>query len=94
MQAQIYDPVSNSFSSAGSNAFARLYHNIQLLLPDVNEVPEDFPAVVLWRFREASLAIQIVLWGGIGLGFGWLTERAEAGRLGVSGGRLLRNAAR
>ena len=34
LQAQIYDPVSNSFSSAGSNAFARLYHNTQLLLPD------------------------------------------------------------
>jgi hypothetical protein len=34
LQAQIYDPVSNSFSSAGSNAFPRLYHNIQLLLPD------------------------------------------------------------
>jgi hypothetical protein len=34
LQADIYDPVSNSFSSAGSNAFPRLYHNIQLLLPD------------------------------------------------------------
>jgi hypothetical protein len=34
LQAQIYDPVANSFSSAGSNAFPRLYHNVQLLLPD------------------------------------------------------------
>jgi len=34
LQAQIYDPASNSFSSAGSNAFPRLYHNTQLLLPD------------------------------------------------------------
>ena len=34
LQAEIYDPISNSFSSAGSNAFPRLYHNIQLLLPD------------------------------------------------------------
>lgn len=34
LRAEIYDPVSNSFSSAGSNAFPRLYHNIQLLLPD------------------------------------------------------------
>ncbi|GGF09500.1 membrane protein [Aliidongia dinghuensis] len=50
---------------------------IQLLLPDVNEVPQDFPAVVLWRFREASLGLQIVLWAGIGLGFGWLTERSQ-----------------
>jgi len=34
LKAEIYDPVSNSFSSAGSNAFPRLYHNTQLLLPD------------------------------------------------------------
>ena len=34
LKAEIYDPVSNSFSSAGSNALPRLYHNTQLLLPD------------------------------------------------------------
>ena len=34
MKAEIYDPATNSFSSAGSNAFPRLYHNVQLLLPD------------------------------------------------------------
>jgi Domain of unknown function (DUF1929)/Glyoxal oxidase N-terminus len=34
LQAEIYDPVSNSFSSATSNALPRLYHNVQLLLPD------------------------------------------------------------
>src|ERR1700730_6005441 len=34
LQAEIYDPASNSFSPAGSNAFPRLYHNTQLLLPD------------------------------------------------------------
>ena len=59
-------------------AFVVVIAVVQLLLPDVNEVPEDFPAVVLWRFREASFAIQIVLWAGIGLGFGWLTERSAS----------------
>ncbi|MGH9503923.1 MAG: galactose oxidase-like domain-containing protein [Terriglobales bacterium] len=34
LKAEIYDPTTNSFSSAGSNAFPRLYHNVQLLLPD------------------------------------------------------------
>ena len=34
LKAEIYDPASNTFSSAGSNAFPRLYHNTQLLLPD------------------------------------------------------------
>jgi Domain of unknown function (DUF1929)/Glyoxal oxidase N-terminus len=34
LKAEIYDPATNSFSSAGSNAYPRLYHNVQLLLPD------------------------------------------------------------
>jgi hypothetical protein len=34
LKAEIYDPAANSFSPAGSNAFPRLYHNVQLLLPD------------------------------------------------------------
>ncbi len=34
LHADLYDPSSNSFSSAGSNAYARLYHTVSLLLPD------------------------------------------------------------
>lgn len=34
LKAEIYDPTTNSFWSAGSNSFPRLYHNVQLLLPD------------------------------------------------------------
>ncbi|MGW1259021.1 CbtA family protein [Streptomyces sp. NPDC002513] len=44
-------------------------------LPAVNEVPRDFPATLLWRFRLSALAIQAVLWGGFGLTFGELAER-------------------
>jgi hypothetical protein len=47
-----------------------------LLLPAVNEVPADFPATVLWRFRLASLGTQAVLWATFGLLFGALTERS------------------
>ena len=32
--ADLYDPATNSFSSAGSNAFPRLYHSNGMLLPD------------------------------------------------------------
>ncbi|XBS71282.1 CbtA family protein [Acerihabitans sp. KWT182] len=49
---------------------------VQSLLPAINEVPADFPAVVLWQFRVASLGIQLILWGVIGLLFGMLTERS------------------
>jgi len=34
LNADLYDPVSNTFSSAGQNAYARLYHSNALLLPD------------------------------------------------------------
>jgi Domain of unknown function (DUF1929)/PKD domain len=34
LNADLYDPASNTFSSAGQNAYARLYHSNSLLLPD------------------------------------------------------------
>lgn len=49
---------------------------VSLALPGVNEVPEAFPAVVLWQFRLASLGAQLILWATLGLAFGAWTERA------------------
>src|ERR1700751_1100575 len=34
LNADLYDPATNTFSSAGANAFPRLYHSVALLLPD------------------------------------------------------------
>ncbi|MGH9678758.1 MAG: galactose oxidase-like domain-containing protein, partial [Candidatus Acidiferrales bacterium] len=34
LNAELYDPISNSFSPAGTESFARLYHSTALLLPD------------------------------------------------------------
>jgi len=42
-----------------------------VLMPGINEVPPNFPAVTLWDFRLASLGIQTVLWGSIGIMFGY-----------------------
>ena len=44
----------------------------------VNEVPAGFPAVALWDFRIASLGIQTVLWGSIGVLFGYVGPRKPA----------------
>ena len=44
-------------------------------MPPLNEVPDGFPAVVLWQFRMASLGAQAIMWTVIGLGFGALVER-------------------
>ncbi len=52
------------------------------LLPAVNEVPQQFPAVVLWKFRMASLGAQCILWATLGVLFGVAAERAlAAGRV-------------
>ena len=44
--------------------------------PAVNEVPEQFPAVVLWNFRIASIGAQLIMWATLGLLFGALSQRA------------------
>ncbi|MFJ8006746.1 CbtA family protein [Streptomyces fagopyri] len=49
-------------------------------LPVINEVPKDFPATLLWRFRTSALAIQLTLWTGFGLVFGELAQRLLAPR--------------
>lgn len=68
---------------AAAGAFIVAIVAVQLLLPDVDEVPAGFPAVVLWRFRESSLGIHAVLWTSIGLFFGRLTERNAGKRYRV-----------
>jgi predicted cobalt transporter CbtA len=50
------------------------------LMPVVNEVPDDFPATLLWDFRMASLTLQATLWTTLGLGFGYAVERRSVGR--------------
>ncbi|MEW9552929.1 CbtA family protein [Nonomuraea sp. NPDC050783] len=46
------------------------------LLPAVNEVPDGFPATLLWQFRLASLGTQLVFWAAFGVLFGWVSDRA------------------
>ncbi|WP_044558988.1 CbtA family protein [Azospirillum sp. B4] len=63
---------------AGGLLFVAVMAAAGLVLPMVDEVPEGFPAQLLWRFRLASWGIQATLWAGLGLGFGWLCDRAQA----------------
>ena len=64
----------------GAFAFVIMIAVAQHALPMVNEVPDGFPAQSLWKFRLDSFAIQLILWAGIGLLFGALTERSLAAR--------------
>lgn len=56
---------------------------VQLILPVVNEVPENFSASLLWQFRIESLGTHAVLWACLGLLFGILTERSLAAQAGI-----------
>jgi len=50
---------------------------VVLLVPaGPDPVPADISAGLMWRFRLASLGQLLILWGGIGVGGGWLLDRA------------------
>jgi predicted cobalt transporter CbtA len=62
---------------ASIGLFVAVVAVLYVAMPGVDEVPDTFPNIVLWRFRLASLGTGLILWTVIGLGFGALTERAE-----------------
>ncbi len=60
-------------------------------LPPVNEIPDNFPADLLWSFRLASFGAQAVLWGALGLAFGFLAQPLrdiDFGRAPAPAGKL------
>jgi hypothetical protein len=63
---------------AGGAAFVVLVAVAAALLPAVDEVPRNFPADVLWRFRLAALGMQAVLWAACGLLLGAFADRVLA----------------
>jgi Probable cobalt transporter subunit (CbtA) len=69
----------NATLIAGAAAIAIIVM-VQLALPAIDEVPEQFSATLLWRFRMASLGIHAILWTSLGLLFGILTEGSLADR--------------
>lgn len=58
---------------------------VMSILPVIQEVPPGFDAVVLWKFRIATVAMQLVMWLTLGLGFGTLAHRVFEGRQRLSG---------
>ena len=48
---------------------------VMLLLPTIDETPDDFPADALYEFRLYSLGTQFVLWAIIAVAFGSMVHR-------------------
>jgi predicted cobalt transporter CbtA len=44
-------------------------------LPAIDEVPDGFPAGVLWNFRLASIGASAIFWCALGLSFGAMADR-------------------
>ena len=59
-------------SIAAVGAYVVLIAIVEFALPTISEVPDGFPALVLWKFRLASLGTQLVTWTVLGLLFGAL----------------------
>ncbi len=60
----------------GTLVFVGIVGGFQVVLPNIDEMPDGFPLDVLWRFRLASLATQFVLWAVLGVLFGTLAGRS------------------
>lgn len=63
---------------AGGATFIAVAGGLALALPGVQEIPEGFPAPLIWEFRLSSLGTQAVLWGALGIGYGIAMSRAAA----------------
>ena len=68
----------NAWSAAAvaASGYVIAMASSMLLLPAINEVPDDFPTTVLWQFRLAAFGMQFILWTVFAVAFGILTERA------------------
>ena len=69
-----------SASLAGAGFYVVFMAVVMVILPVVQEVPAGFDAVVLWRFRLATIAMQFIMWTTLGLVFGALAEQALHGQ--------------
>jgi predicted cobalt transporter CbtA len=59
----------------GAGCYVVAISLVMLMLPTIDETPDDFPADVLYEFRLYSLGTQLVLWAIIGLVFASMAHR-------------------
>lgn len=76
VRARVADDLPWKRPLAGAGTFVALAAVLYLGMPDLDEVPADFPATLLWEFRLSSLGTQAVLWATLGVTFGVLSLRA------------------
>lgn len=60
---------------AGVMSYTVIMVAVGIAFPSFSEVPDHFPADLLWNFRLASMGVQAVMWGGIAVAFSLLSDR-------------------
>src|SRR5258706_3703277 len=61
-------------SLVGGALFVAIVGAVMAWLPAVDEVPNAFPAPLLWNFRVAAVGMQFVMWTTLGAVFGTLVD--------------------
>ncbi len=81
LRAILAEHRSGTTATLGSGAVYLIVVAIAgLLLPSVREVPSSFPPETLYRFREASIGMHLVLWTTLGLVFAGTAQRVMSGQ--------------
>lgn len=60
---------------AGILSYVIIMAAVGAAFPSFGEVPDHFPADLLWDFRLASVGVQAVLWGSISVAFPLLSDQ-------------------
>ncbi|TAX42080.1 hypothetical protein ELI05_08145 [Rhizobium leguminosarum] len=74
---------------AGAATFVALASAWIATMPAVSEVPRSFPPGLLLEFRVSAAALQLIVWGGLGIVFGQVAEyvvgygHADTSRRGI-----------
>lgn len=68
-------------SLIGAGVFVAGVALAYIVMSPVNEIPGDFPANDLWRFRTSAIGLQAVLWLTIGVANGVLARMADLQRV-------------
>jgi predicted cobalt transporter CbtA len=63
-------------TAVGAVGYVVVVTAVAKLLPGFQEVPDGFPADLIWNFRLASLGTSAMLWAAIGLTFAALMHRS------------------
>ncbi|MGW7454611.1 CbtA family protein, partial [Streptomyces sp. NPDC054787] len=78
--------------AAGGGSAAGAALALEFMPAHDDAVKPGFPAAVLWEFRIASLAVQLVLWAVFAIVFGVLAQRLLAVRADGAEATAQRNA--